>query len=192
MPVTTLDPRTALVLIDLQVGITALPTVDDAEAVVTNAARLAAAFRARGLPVALVRTSFSPDGADALRPRTDGQQPRLAVGPDFATLRPELDRQPGDVVVTKRQWDAFHGTELDLQLRRRGVTGIVLAGISTSIGVESTARHAHALGYEQAFATDALTDTVRSAQDDALRTIFPRIGQLDTTSAIIAALPSLD
>ena len=44
----------------------------------------------------------------------------------------------GDIVITKRQWGAFHGTELDLQLRRRGIRGIVLGGIATNFGVEFT------------------------------------------------------
>jgi len=78
--------------------------------------------------------------------------------------------------------------ELDLQLRRRKMTGIVLAGISTSIGVESTARHARELGYEVAVASDAVTDTVRAAHENSLQRIFPRLGQVDTTDAILGAL----
>ena len=136
MPVSTLDPRTALVVIDLQKGITALPTIVPADTIVANAARLAAAFRSRGLPVVLVRTSFAHDGADMLTPRNEQPPPSLTRAPDFAELRPELARAHEDIVITKHQWDAFFGTELDLQLRRRGVTGIVLVGISTSIGVE--------------------------------------------------------
>lgn len=190
MPVQTLDPTTALVLIDLTEGITALPTVTPADAVVANGALLARAFRDRELPVVLVRVLFSADHGDLLRQRVDRPAPAIAQGPAFETLRAELEQAPSDLVVTKRGWDAFFGTELDLQLRRRGVTGIVLAGISTSIGVESTARHANALGYEIAFAADATTDMVASAHDNAFETIFPRIGQVDTTAAIIAALPA--
>jgi nicotinamidase-related amidase len=80
------------------------------------------------------------------------------------------------------------GTELDLQLRRRKVTGIVLAGIATSIGVESTARQAFSLGYQIAFATDATTDLIQTAHENSLRTIFPHIGQIAMTDAIIASL----
>ncbi|MGZ3602062.1 MAG: isochorismatase family protein [Ktedonobacterales bacterium] len=190
MPVDVLAPRTALVLIDLQRGITALPTIAPSDAVVARAARLAAAFRDRGLPVVLVRTAFAADGADMLAPRSDAPPPAILPGPDFSVLRPELAQAASDIVITKHQWDAFFGTDLDLELRRRRVTGLVLAGISTSIGVESTARQAYSLGYQLAFATDAMTDLVQSAHDNSLRTIFPRIGQLDTTDAILAALPT--
>jgi nicotinamidase-related amidase len=187
MAVTSLDPKSALVLIDLQVGITALPTIHPADEVVARSALLAAAFRERDLPVALVNTSFAADGGDLLKPRTDAAAPAMTIGPDFADLRPELGAAATDILITKHQWDAFFGTGLDLQLRRRGVTQIVLAGISTSIGVESTARQAYSLGYQLAIATDAVTDIVATAHDNALTTIFPRIAELDSTDAILAA-----
>jgi nicotinamidase-related amidase len=188
VPIDTIDPRAALVLIDLQRGITALPTVHDAEEVVRRGARLAAAFRDRGLPVVLVRVTPSPDGGDALTPKVDAPGPQVAPSPDFAELRPELGRGDGDIVITKRQWDAFHGTELDLQLRRRGVREIVLGGIATSIGVEGTARQAHARGYDQVVVTDAITDMVASAHENSVTTILPRIARLADTDAVLAAL----
>lgn len=188
MPLTTLDPKSALVLIDLQIGITALPTITPADQIVARSARLADAFRGAGLPVVLVNTNFAPDGADLLKPRNDAPAPKMTIGPDFADLRPELGAAATDIRITKHQWDAFFGTGLDLQLRRRGVSQIVLAGISTSIGVESTARQAYSLGYQLAIATDAVTDIVATAHDNALTTIFPRIAELDTTDAILTAL----
>jgi len=188
MPVQSLDPRTALVLIDLQKGITALPTVDSADVIVERAAMLARAFRERELPVVRVRVAFSPDGGDVLRSRVDAPPPAATRAPDWADLREEIGTGPHDIIITKRQWDAFFGTELDLQLRRRKMTGIVLAGISTSIGVESTARHARELSYEIAIASDAVTDTVKAAHENSLQRIFPRLGQVDTSAAIIGAL----
>jgi nicotinamidase-related amidase len=190
MPVTSLPRETALVLIDLQHGITALPTIHDADGVVTRAAELARAFRERGMPVVRVRVAFAPDGADAVKVPVDEQPPPMATGPDFATWRPELGSAPGDIEITKRGWDAFFGTELDLQLRRRGVRGIVLAGIRTCIGVESTARTGFLLNYEQVMATDAITDTSAEGHANSVRVIFPRLGRLATTAAIIAALPA--
>ena len=189
MAVNTLDSDTALVVIDLQHGITALPTVDSADEIVANAGRLARAFRERGLPLVLVRTDFSADRGDALDLRADAPPPPVTPSADFAELRPELDHHPSDIVITKRQWDAFYGTELDLQLRRRRITTIVLAGISTSIGVESTARQANSHAYQLAIAADAVTDLVRAAHDNSLQTILPRLGQIDTTDAVITALP---
>ncbi len=188
MPVKTLDSRTALVLIDLQKGITAMPTVEPADAIVERAASLARAFRERELPVVRVRVAFSPDGGDVLRTRVDASPPPMTRGADWAEWREEIGSGPHDIIITKRQWDAFFGTELDLQLRRRKMTGIVLAGISTSIGVESTARHGRELAYEIAIASDAVTDTVQAAHENSLQRIFPRLGQVDSSANIIAAL----
>jgi nicotinamidase-related amidase len=183
-----LDPRTALVVIDLQKGITGRPAVHPVPGVVANAARLAAAFRKASLPVVLVNVTFSPDSADRLNPRADAPQPPVTLPADFAELIAELGAQPSDIRITKRQWGAFYGTELDLQLRRRGVTGIVLCGISTSIGVESTARAAFERGYQIAFASDAMTDFKELSHNHSLEHIFARIGQVRTTQEIIAAL----
>ena len=135
MSETTIDPKTALVLVDLQKGIAGMPTVHPAADVIAKAARLARAFRERGLPVVLVNVAFAPDSADAVKVRADAPPPALRRDADFSDLVPELDVQPADIRITKHQWGAFYGTELDLQLRRRGVTQIVLGGIATSIGV---------------------------------------------------------
>lgn len=188
MPVTLLDPRTALVLIDLQRGITALPTIDPADDVVCRAARLVQAWHERLLPVVAVHVEYSADFGDVLSARTDASAPRVTPGPDFAELRPELGLTSSDLVVTKRGWNAFYGTDLDLQLRRRNVTGVVLAGISTSIGVESTARAAAERGYEVAIASDAVTDTNGLAHQASVEVILPRLGQLDVVDRIITAL----
>ncbi|WP_395244245.1 isochorismatase family protein [Agromyces sp. MMS24-K17] len=177
--------RPALVLIDLQHGIARMPIVHPAADVLAASARLARAFRAAGSPVVRVRVAFSPDGGDALTAPVDAPPPAAAPGPDFATLCEEIGDGPTDLHVTKRGWDAFHGTELDLQLRRRGIDTIVYAGISTSIGVESTARHGRELGYAQVFARDAMSDLVASAHDRALTVIFPRIGRVTTADEII-------
>ncbi|MDX6540902.1 MAG: hypothetical protein QOI71_2512 [Gaiellales bacterium] len=190
MPLDVLPRDSALVLVDLQHGITAMPTVHDANLVVTRAAELAQAFRARAMPVARVRVAFAADGADAVRVPVDEQPPPMAVGPDFATWRPELGSSPRDIEITKRGWDAFFGTELDLQLRRRGVRCIVLAGIRTCIGVESTARTGFALNYAQVVATDAISDTSAEAHDNSVRRILPRLARLARSAEIIAALPA--
>ena len=188
MPATRLDPKTALVVIDLQKALAAYPTVHPFADVVANAARLAAAFRAAKLPVVLVSVGFAADGADRLRPRSEIPARVMSSDPEMAGLVPELGAQPGDLRITKRQWNAFYGTELDLQLRRRQVTGIVLAGVATSIGVDSTARAAYERAYNLTFATDAMTDVDAAAHDVATQKIFPRIGELDTTDALIALL----
>jgi nicotinamidase-related amidase len=186
---TELDPRTALVIIDLQKGVVARAPAQAAEVVVSNAALLAEAFRSANLPVILVNVAFSGDRADMLTPRSDTAAPIGELPPDFAELVPALCAQPSDLRVTKRQWGAFYGTDLDLQLRRRGITGIVIAGISTSIGVESTARAAMEHGYQVTFAADAMTDYKDVSHDHSIKHIFPRIGQVRSTQEIRAAIP---
>jgi nicotinamidase-related amidase len=108
--------------------------------------------------------------------------------PDWSELMPELDRQPGDIVILKRQWGAFYGTDLDLQLRRRALTAIVLCGIATEFGVESTARDAYERGYELVFAVDAMTGIHAESHANAIERIFPRMGRVRSTEQIVAAL----
>ena len=111
-----------------------------------------------------------------------------ALPPDWMELIPELDRQPSDLVVFKRQMGAFFGTDLDLQLRRRGITSIVLCGIATEAGVESTARDAYELGYALVFASDAMNGMNPECHVNSIERIFPRIGRVRTTQQVIAAL----
>jgi nicotinamidase-related amidase len=188
MPITALDPRTALVVIDLQRGIVALPTVHPVSEIISRSALLAQAFREAELPVVLVNVEIRP-GIDALNPRAEAKPPSLSRPPDFAERVAEMHPDPDrDIFITKRQWGAFYGTELDLQLRRRKVTGIVMCGVATSIGVESTARDAYERGYNLTFASDAMTDLFEDAHDRALERIFPRMGEIATADEIIAKL----
>ncbi len=191
MAISEIDPRTALVVIDLQRGIVRMPVVHSPDVVVANSVRLIQAFRKRSLPVVLVHVGYATDGADAVKTRTDAAKnaPPMTFPADFVEYVDELDVQPSDIKILKHQWGAFYGTDLDLQLRRRGVTGIVLCGISTSIGVESTARSAWEHNYNIAFASDAMTDTVEENHNRSLAGIFPRLGEVGTTDDILAALP---
>jgi nicotinamidase-related amidase len=185
---TRLDPATALILIDLQHGITALPTVDPSDQIVARGSRLADAFRAHKKLVVATRVAFSPDGGDVLKTRTAANRGGPTPTPDYGEFRSELKLGNGDIPITKRGWNAFYGTELDLELRRRKITGIVLAGISTSIGVESAARAANERGYELTIVTDAVTDTARGAHLNSLEVIFPRIAELATTDDVLSAI----
>ena len=182
MALTTLDPNTALLVIDLQKGLLSFPTVDPIAGIVARAAELAGAFRRHGLPVILINVTGGAPGR-AEQSRSLGEVP-----PDFAEFVPELDRQPGDHVVSKRTWGAFGNTGLDAYLKDLGVTQIVLAGVATSIGVESTARQAHELGYNVTLAIDAMTDRSREAQENSVTRIFPRLGETGTTAEIVALL----
>ncbi|WP_406431636.1 hydrolase [Streptomyces sp. NBC_00631] len=189
MSLSTLDPRTALVVIDLQQGIVGMPTQPHTGAeVVARAVELADAFRAQGLPVVLVRVSFAADFADAVPGRTERQARGLAFPEGWDVVVDELSGHDGDIHVTKHNWSAFHGTDLDVQLRRRGVTQIVLTGIATSIGVESTARDAYAHGYHVTLATDAMADADGEAHRGSVERIFPRLGESGSTAEVLELL----
>ena len=190
MTLTTLDPHTALVLVDLQNGIVGAPTAPHTGPEVVTRAALADAFRAHGQPVVLVRVTTAADGADAAPGRTEAT-PRSGSRPQgWDVIVDDLAGHCGDIVVTKRSWGAFYGTDLDLQLRRRGVTQVVLAGIATSIGVESTARAAYEHGYHVTLVTDAMTDLDPEAHRNSIERIFPRLGERGTTDEVIAVLAS--
>ncbi len=188
-----LDPaRTALVSIDLQRGIAAGPVAPHAASdVVARTAEIARALRAAGGTVVLVRVTPSADRRDALHPLTDTPLWTPAPQPaDWAEILPELGPAAGDIVITKRQWGAFYGTELDLQLRRRGVDTILLAGISTNVGVESTARDAYERGYQQVFVEDAMSARSADDHEHTVRSVFPKIGRVRSTADVLAALRS--
>ncbi len=184
MAVTTLDPRTALLVIDLQKGILAFPTAHPADGVVKHASALADAFRRHGLPVVLVNV------AGGVRGRTEQARRGGQLPAGWADLVPELNPQPGDHRVTKRTWGAFTKTDLEKYLKRLGVTQVVIAGIATSIGVESTARHAYEYGFNVTLAVDAMTDLSAEAHTNSITWIFPRLGETGTTQEIIALLDS--
>ncbi len=180
---------TALVVIDLQKGIVRMPAEPyPSDTVVTNAAKLVHAFRKNSMPVILVRVTPSADGRDALKPVADTAVPTPSRGADWADIVPELGPEPGDLIITKRQWGAFYGTELDLQLRRRNIGTIVLCGISTNLGVESTARAAFEYGYQQIFAEDATAARSREEHEHTMKKIFARLGRIRKTGEILEAL----
>ena len=185
MALTTLDHKTALVVIDLQQGIVSYPTAHPIAGVVGNAAALCDAFRRHGLPVVLVNVTAGPAG------RTEQGRSLGELPPGWADFVPALKQQPSDHVVTKRTWGAFTGTGLDAHLKGLGVTQVVVAGVATSIGVESTARHAHELGFHVTLAVDAMTDLSLDAHDHSLTRIFPRLGESGTTREIVALLDRL-
>lgn len=182
MPVSALDPTPALVLIDLQKGIVATPSAHPVENIVTNAALLAAAFRRRRLPVVLVNVTGGAPG------RTDIPRPAGTPPADWADLVEDLDVHEGDLRVTKRRWNAFYDTALDEELRAQGVTQLVLAGIATSMGVESTARSAHEHGYNVVLVTDAMTDRSVDAHTNSIERVFPKLGERASTTEVIALL----
>ena len=184
-----LDPNsTALILIDLQRGIVARQAAPhSASEVVERCAKLADAFRERNALVVLVHVAFADD-RERLKPDADSPAPTGPLPPDWSEFVPEIGPRPGDVVIAKRQWGAFYGTALDLQLRRRGIRTLVFGGIATNFGVESTARDAYERGFEQVFVEDAMSGLTAEAHQFAIATIFPRMGRVRSMDDVLAAI----
>ncbi|MBB5481587.1 isochorismatase family protein [Micromonospora parathelypteridis] len=157
----------ALVLIDLMPRIVALPVAPHSgEEVLERCRQLAEVFRANDRPVVLVRVE---------RPNVSEQPP----GSDFV----DGLVQRGDILVVKRTIGAFYNTDLHEQLQKRGVSTLVLAGLVTTMGVESTARAASDHGYEVEFVADAMSGLAADEHDFAVEKIFPRFGKVQNTEA---------
>jgi nicotinamidase-related amidase len=184
--ITALDKNTALVLIDLQKGIVGFPTVHPMSDVLANAAKLVEGFRKAGLPIVIVNVDAA--GRAWTRTRKDASRPAGAYQDDYLEISHEIKTQPDDIFITKHTWGAFFETALQDELQKRGVTGIVIGGIATCMGVEGTARQASERGYNIAFASDAMSDTVAAAHENSVKVMFPRMGEVGTTAEILAKL----
>jgi nicotinamidase-related amidase len=182
MSVTKIDPKTALIVIDMQKGITGRELAHPIEGVISNNTKLTDAFRAHKLPVVLVNVTGGASGR-AEQSMAGGERPS-----DWADLIPELNEQSSDIKVTKQTWGAFHNTPLEEHLKELGVTQVVITGVATSAGVESTARSAHEHGYNVTLATDAMTDMSIENHKHSVERIFPRLGETGTTEEIIKLL----
>jgi nicotinamidase-related amidase len=182
VPVTTLDPKTALIVVDLQKGIVSSTFIHPIADIIERTQALLAAFRELHLPVVLVNV-------DAGAPGRTEQPRRFATFPEgFADLIPELDHRSSDITVTKRTWGAFASTDLEVQLKAHGVTQVVITGVVTGTGVEATARQAYEAGFNVTLATDAMTDVRPEAHAYSLAHVFPRLGETGTTQEIINLL----
>ncbi len=182
MPITALDERSALVVIDLQKGLLAYPTLQPLPELIARAAELAGAFRRRGLPVVLVNTSGPAPGS------TDQARKARSWPDDWMEFVTELAQQPDDFVVTKSAPGAFGDSSLAADLRWSGVTQVVIVGVATSNGVEATARAAYDLGFNVALPLDAITDVDAPSHDHCVTRIFPRIARTGSTSDVLALL----
>lgn len=188
----TIDPTTtALVAIDLQHGIVNLETVPhDSYDVVKRTAQIAESLRKKGGYAMFVRVTNAEDGADAIKVEADVIPPASpAPKPShWADLVNELGVGKNDVIITKRQWGAFYGTDLELHLRRRGIKTIVMTGIATNIGVESTARDAYERGFNQIIVEDACAALSEEAHNHSFNTTFGRFAKVRSTEQVLEAL----
>jgi nicotinamidase-related amidase len=179
--------QTALVVIDLQKWLGNQYAPHTAQQVIKHAAALANAFRNHHGLVNLVRVS-SKDMKDLPRPILDQSPPPMNLSEGWDDFVPEMEVSESDHIITKKQWGAFYGTDLDLQLRRRGINTIVLCGIATGIGVDTTAREAFMHGYNVIFVEDAMTGFSQAEHDHCITFIFPRIGRIRSTEQILDVL----
>lgn len=183
MTVTALDAKSALIVVDLQKGLAAMLPPAILDPIIERSHALAAAFRTRNLPVVLVT-------ADGVAPgRTEAPRRMMAdLPPGFAEVVDALDPQPGDIRVTKQTWGAFRNNDLETQLKGLGVTQVVVTGVATSAGVESTARQAYEAGFNVTLAVDAVADLNVEAHAHTVGYIFPRLGETGSTDDILALL----
>lgn len=184
MPLTILDPVTALIVVDLQKGIAGYPLVHPLSGIVRRTRKLIDAFRENSLPVVLVNVAGRAPGRTEQGARSSSQ----TFTEGWTELLPELGRQSSDIVVTKRSWGAFATTDLEAQLKAKGVTQIVVTGVATSGGVEATARHAYEQGFNVTLALDAMTDVRQEAHAYSIANIFPRLGETGSTQEILSLL----
>ena len=101
----------------------------------------------------------------------------------FADLAPGL-AEPDDILITKSTWGAFFRTDLDAELKSRGIRTIVLGGVATHVGVDTTARQAWELGYELVIARDVTTSMGLEPHEATMRHIFPRIARVTDANAL--------
>ena len=183
MALTELDPKTVLLVVDLQKGLLGAALNQPMSVVVERASALANAFRAQGLPVVLINVAGGAPGRVEQGRRMPDPLPEGFT--DFIT---ELGKQPSDIIITKRTWGAFASTDLEAQLKTRGFTQVVVLGVATSSGVEATARQAYEAGFNVTLAVDAMADTRPEGHDYSLQKVFPRLGETGTAQEIIDLL----
>ena len=182
MSLTILDPRTALIVVDLQKGFRDMPSLHPIAGVIDNSCQLIEVFRKQKMPVVLVNVTGAAPG------RTEEPRRHREFPANFSELIPELHPQPDDILITKRTWGAFANTDLEAQLKARGVTQVVLTGVATGTGVEATARQAYEAGFNVTLATDAVTDVRAEAHEYSLKHVFPRLGETGSTQDVLDLL----
>ncbi|QXO16797.1 MULTISPECIES: cysteine hydrolase [Vibrio] len=183
MAITQIDNKTALIVIDLQHGIVALPPQQTVPGVLENAAQLISAFHQHQQPVVLVNVAGAAPG------RVDrGLGSHGSLPDNWSTLVDELPRHSDEILITKQNWGALINTELHQQLQALGVTQVVVIGIATSIGVESTARQAFELGYNVTLCSDAMTDLNLDNHAHSIAAVFPMLGEVGTTQDLLNVL----
>ncbi len=187
-----LNPRTtALVMIDLQNWIVGRPLAPHSgDDVVDRSLRIGKALRKAGGTVILVRVAYSDGYGDVVKVPVDSPLilPEDRMPPEAVAFDARINPSKADLVITKRQWSAFHGTELDLQLRRRGVDTVIFSGIATNFGVEASVRDAFAFNYAAIVAEDATSSMTREMHRFSIDHVMPRVARIRSSAVIIDAV----
>jgi nicotinamidase-related amidase len=192
--------RTALVVVDIQVDFCAAHGVlgragldmSEAETAVDRIEELIAAARKAGATVAFMRVMTTPEtDTDAMTTWMErkgtpdgGAICRIGSGgEDYYRVAPE----PGDIEIEKLQYDSFHNTDLDEQLRARGIDTLVLAGVSTDCCVDSTTRGAFHRNYHVFVVSDGCAAFGGTIHTDALNILQLHCALLVETATVVDA-----
>jgi len=188
--------RTALVVFDMQKG---QFEVDDAERrrwlaesnIVANTVQLLQAARSAGLPVFYIQNSRRPDFADQKEVLTDaggGVRGGPVIGTRGWEILDEIKPEPNDYVVPKFRQGAFSSTTLDILLRARSIDTLLLCGVRTTVGIETTVRDGRDLGYNIVLVSDCTGGVSPEDHQWTLQRIFPMLARVRTHTQVAAML----
>lgn len=187
-PAPALDPKhMALLVMDFQRGV--VERIAESDALLTRVQRAIVDVRDRGGTIAYVRVAFTEADWAAIPPAnaifSRVRENRLMHDEDPSTaIVDRLAPQPGDIVVRKTRVGAMSTTDLDRQLRDRGIDTLVLAGLSTSGVVLSTLIETADRDYRLYVLSDGTDDPDPETRDVLLGQVFPRRAQVIDTAGL--------
>lgn len=188
MPLSQLDTRPALIVVDLRNEMSDMPAGPSIKDIINRSSELAEAFRERGLPVVLVSLSGGAPGRTDARAAMEAAGKEMKLPAHAGEPADDLHAQLNDIRIVKRRWGAFTGTTLHDDLQRAEVTQVIIVGVATSIGVESTARSAHELGYNVVLVSDVMADIDPDTHNNSIDRVFPRLGEVTTHADVLESL----
>jgi ureidoacrylate peracid hydrolase len=169
--------------------------------ILPNMQRLLAGVRAVGMTTFYPSGAHAPDGSDTVARLTDTDMdlgagggadnpiaPRFHKNSTDAEVAPEVAPVAGDVVIPKRRWNSFFQTDLDLQLRVRGIDTIIICGGSTDVGIASTVFAARDLDYGIVVVKDCCYSARGNNNEFFMERVFPRMGRVMTVDQTVALM----
>ncbi|MGW0180409.1 isochorismatase family cysteine hydrolase [Nocardia sp. NPDC003345] len=183
MPLTELPAASALVVVDMQSGTLPNARAVPADLLLDRVALLLTGFRQAGHTVVHLVATGTPDG------RTAYADSGRSWDEDRTEIPPEVAPTGNEPLLRRRAWSGFAGTDLEQRLRAGGVTTVVVAGLATTFGVESTARSAYDLGFDVIVAADAVSDPDPAGHERSITRVFPVLGRVAAAADIVALIP---